>query len=70
MASKREDLVTLAGDYLRQVATARLAPAGDPLNDERAWETENDLWVRMVRARNAFLSETVMAARDEQETSR
>lgn len=65
MASEREKLVTRAGNYLRQVATARLEPAGDIRHDEQAWKAEDDLWVGLVRARNAFL-----AAKDEKEMSR
>lgn len=69
MDSEREELAAKAGDYLKHVATARLKPAGDPGYDERAWEAENDFFVQMVRARNAFLRGTVLAARDEKEAS-
>lgn len=61
--SVREQLVDAASRYAMHTATARLLPAGAAGHEENPWSVEDELWVTLVRARNAFLTATV---RDEE----
>ncbi len=58
--SPRERLVSAANRYAVHTATARMLPAGAVGHAETPWVEEDGLWVELVRARNAFLSATVL----------
>ncbi len=58
--SPRERLVSAANRYAVHTATARLLPNGAVGYEETPWADEDELWLELARARNAFLSATVL----------